>query len=106
LILGQVRGALFVSWTGIAVPLVLGGTAAVVLRDRADLFASQVTLAGAALYLGAAMSITAFPVLARIIHEKGIARTRLGTLALAAGASDDALAWCLLAVVLAQLAGT
>jgi Kef-type K+ transport system membrane component KefB len=106
LILGQVRGALFVSWTGIAVPLVLGGTAAVVLRDRADLFASHVTLACAALYLGAAMSITAFPVLARIIHEKGIARTRLGTLALAAGASDDALAWCLLAVVLAQLAGT
>jgi Kef-type K+ transport system membrane component KefB len=52
------------------------------------------------------MSITAFFVLARIIHEKGIARTRLGTLALAAGASDDALAWCLLAVVLAQLAGT
>ena len=41
------------------------------------------------------MSITAFPVLARIIHEKGIARTRLGTLTLAAGASDDALAWCL-----------
>jgi len=106
LILGQVRGALLVSWTGIAVPLVLGGTAAVVLRDRADLFASQVTLAGAALYLGAAMSFTAFPVLARIIHEKGIARTRLGTLALAAGASDDALAWCLLALVLAQLAGT
>jgi predicted Kef-type K+ transport protein len=52
------------------------------------------------------MSITAFPVLARIIHEKGIARTRLGTLTLAAGASDDALAWCLLAVVLSRLEGT
>src|SRR5262249_53872221 len=51
----------------------------------------------------ASMSITAFPVMARIIHEKGIAGTRLGTLALAAGSMDDAIAWCLLAAVLATL---
>ena len=106
LILGRVRGALLVSWAGIAVPLLLGAAASVALRDRAPLFTSQVTGPAAALYLGAAMAITAFPMLARIIHEKGIARTRLGTLALAAGASDDALAWCLLAVVLALLDGT
>jgi Kef-type K+ transport system membrane component KefB len=106
LILGRVRGALLVSWAGIAVPLGLGAVAGVVLRDHADLFTSQVSTSGGALYLGAAMSITAFPMLARIIHEKGIARTRLGTLVLAAGASDDALAWCLLAVVLSQLEGT
>jgi Kef-type K+ transport system membrane component KefB len=106
LILGRVRGALLVSWAGIAVPLVLGALAALMLREHADLFTSRVSIGGGALYLGAAMSITAFPMLARIIHEKGIARTRLGTLALAAGASDDALAWCLLAVVLSQLEGT
>jgi Kef-type K+ transport system membrane component KefB len=105
LLLGRVRGALLVSWTGVAVPVVLGGAAALVLRDRADLFTSNVSTVAGALYLGAAMAITAFPVLARIIHEKGIARTRLGTLALAAGASDDALAWCLLAVVLSLLEG-
>ena len=105
LILGRVRGALLVSWAGIAVPLGLGAVAGVVLRDHADLFTSGVSTGSGALYMGAAMSITAFPMLARIIDEKGIARTRLGTLALAAGASDDALAWCLLAIVLSQLEG-
>jgi Kef-type K+ transport system membrane component KefB len=102
----RLRGALVVSWAGVAVPVLLGGLAAVSLRDQAPLFADAVSAGTGALYLGAAMSITAFPVLARIIHEKGIARTRLGTLTLAAGASDDALAWCLLAVVLSQLEGT
>jgi Kef-type K+ transport system membrane component KefB len=52
------------------------------------------------------MSVTAFPMLARILHEKGIARTRMGTLALAAGSSDDAAAWCLLALVLSYLEGS
>jgi hypothetical protein len=53
------------------------------------------------------MSITAFPVLARHHPREGHrSDTRLGTLTLAAGASDDALAWCLLAVVLSQLEGT
>jgi Kef-type K+ transport system membrane component KefB len=103
--LTRVRGAIVVSWAGVAVPVVLGGLAAVTLRDHAPLFAATVSEGSGALYLAAAMSITAFPVLARIIHEKGIARTRLGTLTLAAGASDDALAWCLLAVVLSQLEG-
>src|SRR4029079_18447268 len=92
-------------WAGVAVPVVLGGVVAVALRDRAPMFADTVSLGTGALYLGAAMSISAFPVLARIIHEKGIARTRLGVLTLAAGASDDALAWCLLAVFLSQLDG-
>jgi Kef-type K+ transport system membrane component KefB len=54
------------------------------------------------LFLGAAMSITAFPVLARIVHDQGLAGTRLGTLVLAAGSIDDAVAWCILAVVIAS----
>jgi Kef-type K+ transport system membrane component KefB len=106
LILGRVRHATLVSGAGILAPLVLGGLAALALRGDADLFAPHVTPGAAALYLGAAMSITAFPMLARILHEKGIARTRMGTLALAAGSSDDAAAWCLLALVLSYLEGS
>ncbi len=106
LILGRVRHASLVSGAGIAVPLALGALAALTLRGDADLFAPHVTPGAAALYLGAAMSITAFPTLARILHEKGIARTRLGTLALAAGSSGDAAAWCLLALVLSYLEGS
>jgi Kef-type K+ transport system membrane component KefB len=52
--------------------------------------------------MGAAMAITAFPTLARIIFEKGLSGTSLGTLTLAAGAIDDAAAWCVLALVLAS----
>jgi uncharacterized protein YggE/Kef-type K+ transport system membrane component KefB len=106
LILGRVRHATLVSGAGILAPLALGGLAALVLRGDADLFAPHVTPGAAALYLGAAMSITAFPMLARILHETGIARTRMGTLALAAGSSDDAAAWCLLALVLSYLEGS
>ncbi len=106
LILGRVRHATLVSGAGILAPLALGGLAALALRGDADLFAPHVTPGATALYLGAAMSITAFPMLARILHEKGIARTRMGTLALAAGSSDDAAAWCLLALVLSYLEGS
>jgi len=54
------------------------------------------------LFLGASMCITAFPMLARIIHFKGLTGTTMGTVAIGAGAIDDATAWCLLAVVLAS----
>lgn len=56
---------------------------------------------GPALFLGAAMSITAFPVLARIVVDRGMQRDRLGAIALACAAIQDVLAWCLLAVVVA-----
>lgn len=48
------------------------------------------------------MCITAFPMLARIIYERGLSGTAMGTLALAAGATDDAIAWCVLAIVIAS----
>jgi Kef-type K+ transport system membrane component KefB len=54
------------------------------------------------LFLGASMCITAFPMLARIIHFKGLTGTTMGTVAIGAGAIDDATAWILLAVVLAS----
>lgn len=54
-----------------------------------------------ALFIGVSISITAFPVLARIISEKGLKKTALGTMALASAAIDDVTAWCLLACVIA-----
>ena len=53
------------------------------------------------LFIGIAMSVTAFPVLARILADRGLHRTRLGGLALASAAVDDVLAWSLLAAVIA-----
>ncbi len=103
LIAERIHGAGMVSLAGIAVPFVLGGGIAFWLHTQPDLFAPGLSRWAAALFLGASMSITAFPMLARILSDKGIAGTRLGTLALAAGSVDDALAWCLLAVVLAFL---
>ncbi len=55
--------------------------------------------------MGAAISITAFPVLARIIQERGLTKTLLGSLALSSGAIDDAGAWTVLAIVLASFGG-
>ncbi|MCE5174293.1 MAG: cation:proton antiporter [Bacteroidales bacterium] len=54
-----------------------------------------------ALFIGISMSITAFPVLARIIQEKGQTKTHLGTLALASAAINDVTAWCMLAAIIA-----
>jgi Kef-type K+ transport system membrane component KefB len=54
-----------------------------------------------ALFMGIAMSIAAFPVMARIVHEKGINKTRIGTLIITCAAIDDITAWCLLATVIA-----
>ena len=105
LIRKRMRSAVFVSWAGIATPFSLGALLAWGLMDRFALFAPGVKVWEAALFLGSAMSITAFPMLARIISERGLSGTALGTLALAAGALDDAAAWCLLAVVLASFTG-
>lgn len=97
----RARSAVAVSWTGILVPFALGGLLAWSLRERYPLFSPEVELWEAVLFFGAAMSITAFPMLARILYERGLAGTPLGTLALAAGSLDDAAAWCLLAAVIA-----
>ncbi|MEY4813846.1 MAG: hypothetical protein RLZZ162_919, partial [Verrucomicrobiota bacterium] len=69
------------------------------------LFPPRTSLIEAMLFLGASMCITAFPMLARIIHFKGLTGTTMGTVALGAGALDDAAAWCLLAIVLASFDG-
>jgi Kef-type K+ transport system membrane component KefB len=107
LIRERARGAALVSSAGIAVPFVLGAFLAWRLHGDPSwaLFGDRVTAPQAALFLGAAMSITAFPMLARIVHEQGLSRTPLGTLVLAAGSLDDAAAWCLLAIVLSAFSG-
>lgn len=99
-------GAISVSLAGIAAPFALGAVIAVSMLGGDRFFAPNITAANMALYTGAAMCITAFPMLARIIYERGISNTRMGTLALGAGASDDATAWCLLAIVLAFSKGS
>jgi Kef-type K+ transport system membrane component KefB len=99
---GRLRSAASVSIAGMAVPFVLGALLTPWLMTIPGLFSPKATQVEATLYLGAAIAITAFPMLARIIYERGLSGTPLGTLALAAGAIDDAAAWCVLAVVLAS----
>jgi Kef-type K+ transport system membrane component KefB len=91
-----------VSVAGMAAPFVLGAGLAWVFFHYTNLFPPRTSLMEAMLFLGASMCITAFPMLARIIHFKGLAGTTMGTVALGAGAIDDAAAWCMLAVVLAS----
>ena len=100
------RSAASVSVAGILVPFVLAFALVPWLHQIPGLFSARAKPLEASLFLGAAIAITAFPMLARIIHERGLAGTSLGTLALTAGAVDDAAAWCILAVVLASFGGS
>jgi len=100
--LSRARSAASVSIAGMIAPFVLGAGLAVLLIKVPGLFSAKASLFEAMLFLGAAMAITAFPMLARIIYERGLTGTSLGTLALAAGAIGDAGAWCVLAIVLAS----
>ena len=63
--------------------------------------AGQTTFTAFALFIGISMSITAFPVLARIVQEKGLTKTQLGTVSIASAAINDVTAWCILAAVIA-----
>ncbi len=98
----QLRSSIAVSIAGMAAPFALGAALAWILFRYTTLFPQRTSLSEAMLFLGASMCITAFPMLARIIHFKKLAGTTMGTVALGAGAINDAAAWCLLAVVLAS----
>jgi Kef-type K+ transport system membrane component KefB len=98
----KLKSSIAVSVAGMVTPLLLGAALAWIFFYQTDLFPKRTSLAVAMLFLGASMCITAFPVLARIIHFKKLSGTAMGTVALGAGAIDDASAWCLLAVVLAS----
>lgn len=99
------RTALTVSSAGIVVPLTLGALLALGAHGRVGIFVPGVSPGVAAAFVGVALAITAFPMLARIITERGLAGTRHGSIALASGAIDDVVAWCLLAGVLAAASG-
>ncbi|BAY98910.1 sodium/hydrogen exchanger [Tolypothrix tenuis PCC 7101] len=96
---GQLETAVLTSHVSILVPFSLGTLLAVLLYPLVS--NASVSFTAFALFLGAAMSITAFPVLARIITENNLQGTRLGTLALTCAAVDDVTAWCVLAVAIA-----
>ncbi|BAY24445.1 sodium/hydrogen exchanger [Calothrix sp. NIES-2100] len=96
---GQLETAVLTSHVSILVPFSLGTLLAMLLYPLVS--NASVSFTAFALFLGAAMSITAFPVLARIITENNLHGTRLGTLALTCAAVDDVTAWCLLAVAIA-----
>lgn len=99
------RSAIGVSVAGMLVPFMVGALLCIWLQDIPGLFAEGISYTNAAMFMGAAIAITAFPMLARIIYERGLAGSAIGTLALAAGAIDDASAWVVLAVVLASFGG-
>jgi Kef-type K+ transport system membrane component KefB len=86
-----------ISHASIVVPFVLGSLLALFLYPR--LATSDVPFTNFALFMGVAMSITAFPVLARILTDRGMTSSELGVIALTCAAADDVTAWCLLALV-------
>ena len=97
----KAKSAVGVSAAGIVAPFLLAAAITPMLLGIPGLFAEGLGQGGATLFMGACIALTAFPMLARIINERGLANTSLGTLALTAGAFDDAVSWCVLAIVLA-----
>jgi Kef-type K+ transport system membrane component KefB len=93
----QGHAAVLTSHVSITAPFVLASFLAVYLYPR--LSDSSVPFTSFALFMGAAMSITAFPVLARILTERNMLNSRLGTVAIACAAVDDVTGWCILAYI-------
>ena len=105
LIRGKERAAATISLASVVLPFAMGVGLAVWLHQTHGVVAGKkVDLLPFALFIGASMSVTAFPVLARILTERGMYRTQIGALTLACAAVDDVLAWSILAVVLAVVA--
>ena len=101
----KAKSAMSVSFAGIAAPFLIAAAITPFLLKVPGLFAAGISQANATLFMGACIALTAFPMLARIINERGLAKTSLGTLSLTAGAFDDAVSWCVLALVLATFGG-
>lgn len=95
----KANDAVVISHASIVIPFALGiGLAYFIYTSFAP---EGVEFISFGLFLGIAMSITAFPVLARIVQERGLQKTRLGTVVITCAAADDITAWCLLAAVIA-----
>ncbi|MET0338629.1 MAG: cation:proton antiporter, partial [Caulobacter sp.] len=98
------KSATAVSLSGMVAPFLVAVALTPWLLGK-GLFGAGIDIGQATLFMGAAISITAFPVLARIIQERGLSKTPLGAMSLSAGAIDDACAWSVLAIVLASMGG-
>lgn len=96
---GNIKVAVLISHVSILVPFSLGSIIALVLYPLVS--DNSVSFTAFAMFLGASLSVTAFPVLARIITENNLQNSQLGTLALTCAAVDDVTAWCLLAMTIA-----
>jgi Kef-type K+ transport system membrane component KefB len=95
----QAKDAVVISHASIIIPFALGMALAYFIYQS---FAPEgVQFFSFALFMGISLSITAFPVLARIVQERGIQKTRLGTIVITCAAADDITAWCILAMVIA-----
>ncbi|MDR3457225.1 MAG: cation:proton antiporter [Verrucomicrobiae bacterium] len=95
----QARTAMLVSQVNILFPYLLGVIAALFLYS--SLAGPGISFPVFALFIGISLSLTAFPVLARILQERGLTQTALGTTAIACAATGDVAAWCILALVVA-----
>lgn len=95
----KAKDAIFISHVSIVFPFSLGvGLAYFTYSEFAP---NNVQFISFALFMGISMSVTAFPVLARIVQERGLTKTKLGIIAITSAAIDDVTAWCLLAIVIA-----
>ena len=96
--------SVMISHASIVVPFLLGsGLSLFLYRELAP---PETSFSAFALFIGVAMSITAFPVLARILDDRGLTQTALGSIALTCAAVDDVTAWCILALVIAIVNAT
>lgn len=105
LVATRARAAVALSTAGMLAPFLLAWPLALWLGDRPGLFAAPVVEWQRVLFLGSAIAVTAFPMLVWIVRERGLAGTSMGALAIASGAINDALAWCVLALVVSSLDG-
>ncbi len=95
----KTHDAVIISHVSILFPFFLGTCISLLIYE--ELAPKNVSFLAFALFMGISMSITAFPVLARIIKERGLTKTPLGVLAITCAAADDVTAWCLLAAAIA-----
>ncbi|GAA3753453.1 MULTISPECIES: cation:proton antiporter [Flavobacterium] len=95
----KAHDAVVISHASIVIPFALGLSLAFFIYETYAPLGVEFSSFG--LFMGIAMSITAFPVLARIVQERGMQKTKLGTIAITCAAADDITAWCILAVVIA-----
>ncbi|MDC0712945.1 cation:proton antiporter [Stigmatella sp. ncwal1] len=105
LLKGRGHSSVAISHSSIIAPFVLGAGASALWLYR-SLSSPEVPFLSFVLFMGVAMSITAFPVLARILSERGLLQSRVGVISITCAAVDDVTAWCLLAFVVSIVRAT